>query len=108
MIETYRHTEGCCDLTFSWDTAKYRQNRSKHGLSFKLASNVFHDPTVLTKLDLSKGKEDREQTLGIVGSIMLFVVHTIKVINNVQTIRIISARKATKGEATTYRKRTHG
>lgn len=74
--------------------------------SFRLASYVFHDSTHLTHFNRTVRGEDREQTLGKIGSTVLFVVHTARVISDVETIRIISARKASKEERAAYVSRT--
>lgn len=105
MIETYAHPD-CCELVFSWDGDKNRTNRGKHKLSFELASLVFHDPTILSDFNRTVAQEDRFQSLGLVGRTLLLVIHSEKVYENVQTIRIISARKATKQERAQYRGRT--
>ena len=105
MVERYAHPD-CCDLVFSWDEDKNRTNRSKHKLSFELASLVFHDLTILSDFNRTVAQEERFQSLGLVSSTLLFVIHSEKVYDNVQTIRIISARKATKKERAQYRGRT--
>lgn len=103
MILIYRHAENCCDLIFSWDTEKAAENRRKKGRpSFEVASYVFDDPTALTRFNRSKDNEDREETLGKESHTIYYVVHTIKVIENVETIRIISARKANAREKAAY------
>lgn len=103
MIITYTHADSCCENVFSWDTDKAASNKKRPARpSFELASLVFHDSTHLTHFNSNILGEDREQTLGKIGSTMLFVVHSIKVVQNVETIRIISARKATKGECAAY------
>lgn len=33
---------------FDWDPNKARTNLGKHGVSFRLAASVFHDPLALT------------------------------------------------------------
>jgi uncharacterized protein len=37
---------------FEWDEAKADANARKHGVTFELASTVFHDPRLLTVADL--------------------------------------------------------
>ncbi|MBX9685899.1 MAG: BrnT family toxin [Candidatus Obscuribacterales bacterium] len=107
MIITYRHLDSCCENIFSWDTAKDATNKRLSGRpSFELASFIFHDPTHLTDFNRTSRGEDREQTLGKIGSTVFFVVHSIRIIDNVETIRIISARKATKSEVRAYIQRT--
>jgi uncharacterized protein len=36
---------------FEWDEAKAEVNARKHGVTFELASSVFHDPHLLTVAD---------------------------------------------------------
>lgn len=93
---------------FEWDPNKAYSNRRKHGVSFEEATKVFNDPLALTIFDEddSNPEEDRWITLGEVqGRHYLVVVHTYR---NVQqdtvTIRIISARPATRNEIKQYQK----
>ena len=37
---------------FEWDEAKADANARKHGVTFEVASTVFHDPRLLTVADL--------------------------------------------------------
>ncbi len=37
---------------FEWDEVKADANARKHGVTFELASTVFHDPHLLTVADL--------------------------------------------------------
>jgi uncharacterized DUF497 family protein len=90
---------------FDWDPAKARTNLKKHGVSFRLATSVFHDPLALTLFDEEhSAHEERWVTLGHAeNGQYLVVVHTsqwhgardIKV-------RIISARKADRQEIRDY------
>lgn len=98
MIKIYRHPADCCKLVFSWDIEKEAKNRNRKGRrDFEFASYVFHDTTVLTDYNSSKDGEDREETLGKILHTIYFVVHTIKVLNNVETIRITAKRQRVKG-----------
>jgi uncharacterized protein len=92
-------------IKFEWDKAKESSNRSKHGLSFAEAQTVFVDETGLLLDDPDhSGDEDRYILLGMSAAARLLVVcHTYR--RNDQTIRIISARKATRSEQEEYRKR---
>jgi uncharacterized DUF497 family protein len=101
MIVLYTHQE-CCAQLFSWDSDKNRTNKTKHKVSFELASLFVHDPTALTDFDRTVRGEDRETTLALVGSVVLFIVHCEKKLNYEKTIRIISARKATAEERSAY------
>ncbi len=90
-------------MRFEWDENKNKTNRDKHGVSFKTAQLVFNDPYALSVQDRHECGEERWQTLGLVGGVvMLLVVHTYTERDNVEVIRIISARKATKREKQRY------
>ena len=76
-----------------------RCNVRKHGVSFHAACEVFFDPFVRI-VDASNPTESREAAIGYTeGERLLFVVH---VIRHEETIRIISAREATREERRQY------
>ncbi|MDW8215689.1 MAG: BrnT family toxin [Roseiflexaceae bacterium] len=85
---------------FEWDDTKAVQNIKKHGVSFEEASTVFEDPLFITFLDEEHSfDEDRYITIGVsIKNNLLLVAHT----DRGDTIRIISARKATKNERRFY------
>ncbi len=87
-------------LRFEWNEDKARQNIEKHGVSFEEAATVFGDPLSLTIDDpLHSREEDRFVTIGeMANRDLLVVVHT----ERGDSIRIISARKATPPERRTY------
>jgi len=87
-------------LTFEWNPQKAESNINKHGVSFEEASTVFQDPLSLTIDDpLHSIDEERMVQIGISHkNRLLVVVHT----EIGDTIRIISARKATKKERNNY------
>lgn len=91
---------------FEWDPAKARSNADKHGVTFERATGVFKDPMALTLYDEnnSSRNEDRWITLGQAnGQHYLVVVHTYRnQHDNAVTIRMISARPATKHEIDQY------
>lgn len=88
-------------MRFEWDEAKDRSNRLKHRVSFETAAKVFVDPFHLSRQDRFVGDEERWQTLGMVnGVLILLVVHQVD--EEGEVIRIISARKATRGERRQY------
>jgi uncharacterized DUF497 family protein len=91
-------------LEFDWDPAKAASNRVKHGVSFDEAMTVFADPLALSRLDVESAVEERWVTLGMSGpSRSLVVVHThIERTDDRITIRIISARRASRKEARQY------
>ena len=73
-------------------------------MSFEQASYVSSDPYALDKFDQHHSdSEERWIILGkSINETLLLVVHTYRVNNKVETVRIISARKATKNEQQTY------
>jgi uncharacterized DUF497 family protein len=91
-------------LWFTWDPVKAEANRRKHSVSFETAKLVFADPFALSDQDRIEGGEQRWQTIGLVGGVMvLLVAHTVTDHDNGdETIRIISARAATSTERRRY------
>lgn len=90
-------------IRIEWDPQKNRTNQVKHGVSFELAQHVFDDPNQLTVQDRNVDGEERWQTLGRVGDVLiLLVAHTIREDDGIEIIRIISARKAERHERTHY------
>jgi len=88
--------------TFEWDPAKDEANRKKHGIAFREAIPAFMDPLSLTipDPDHSTG-EERFLLLGQDHKGRLLVVsHT----DRGDRIRIISVRKADRGERRDYEK----
>lgn len=87
-------------LRFEWDENKARQNVEKHGISFEEAVTVFGDPLSLTIDDPLHSQEERRfVTLGESSDReLLVVVHA----DREDTIRVISARKATRRERRDY------
>ncbi len=87
-------------MNIEWDPRKAKSNVKKHGVSFEEAATALSDPLAATGADPDHSiTEDRFVTFGISGmSRLLVVCHTEKR----ETIRIISARKATKGERELY------
>lgn len=88
--------------SFEWDDNKSKSNLQKHGITFEEASSVFLDEDAILKPDPDHSvDEERFILLGLSVEVrLLVVVHCYRSANN--TIRIISARKATKTEAKTY------
>lgn len=92
---------------FSWDDAKSKSNRRKHGVSFESASLVFDDPLHITRQDRIVGREIRWQTVGMAnGIVLLLVAHTWQHEAGEECIRIISARRATREERRIYEQGT--
>lgn len=82
-----------------WDSAKARSNYARHGIRFSEVEQVFYDPSALTMEDTSSSREQRFVTLGRDGQVrILVVVYTYRG----ETIRVISARRASPGEVESY------
>lgn len=90
-------------MLFEWDEDKNRRNRSKHGLSFETACLVFDDPQQLNLQDRHVDGEERWQTIGRIGDVLVVLVaHTWCEPDGEPVVRIISARKATRLERVKY------
>lgn len=91
-------------MKFEWDENKNQTNIRKHGIDFNDAAYVFSDPFALNIADDEHSEtEERWLLLGKnLNESILLVVHTFRSSN---AIRIISARKATTNEKTTYLRR---
>jgi uncharacterized DUF497 family protein len=87
-------------MKFEWDPDKARTNIAKHGISFEEATEAFDDPNRLEFYRPQHG-EDRFVMIGASKSKLLFVVYA----ERGTTLRIISARKATKDEKKVYARR---
>ena len=86
-------------VTFVWDPAKAESNKQKHGVACEEAAEAFFDPFVRV-VDTDSEDESRD---GIIGMDtrwnLLFVVH---ILFEDDTIRMISARTATRHERRWY------
>jgi len=87
-------------MIFEWDPEKARSNIRKHKVSFEEAATALRDPMSATGLDPDHSvSEERFVTFGVSERGRLLVVaHADKD----DTIRIISAREASKGEKRIY------
>ena len=92
------------NLRWIWDDEKNRTNKRDHGLSFETAQCVFRDPLAASRRDPDPG-EERWQTIGVIGQVVVFVVHTWPEPDpdtGEEVGRMISARKATAHERRAY------
>ena len=90
-------------IVFEWDSKRAASNARKHGVSFETATLVFRDANFLAAIQFDAEGEQRWQTIGLVnGILMLVVIHTTFDTDQVDTIRIISARRATPQERARY------
>jgi len=87
-------------MQFEWDDAKARANVRKHEISFAEAMSCFYDPQQVAFYDPDHSKdEERELLVGHSNKgRLLIVIYTVRA----DTIRIISARRATRQEAKVY------
>lgn len=82
-----------------YDEAKNLTTTRKHGLSFETAAKAFNDPTAVIIYDEDHSTtEERYNLIGAVKGGILFIVYTMRG----ETIRMISARPATKREKERY------
>jgi uncharacterized DUF497 family protein len=91
-------------VNWIWTDEKNRTNQRDHHLSFETAQIVFNDEHAASRPD-PHPDGDRWQTVGMVGTVYLFVVHTWPESNpetDQEIGRIIGARKATTHERRAY------
>lgn len=86
-------------MQFEWDEAKNRSNIRKHGIDFNDAVEIFKYPVLTAAHRREDFGEDRWIALGWMKLIVALVVY---VERDGDTIRIISARKATRPEVRRY------
>jgi len=89
-------------MRLTWDEAKNRSNRRKHGISFDTAAQVFLDPLHISRQDRIVEGEVRWQTIGMVDGVLLILVAYTVIEEEDETIRIISARRVTRQERIEY------
>ncbi len=88
------------DIQFEWDAVKAESNLKKHKVSFHEGLTVFHDLSVATIPDHAHSEtEIRSIVIGISNEGRLLVV---SFVDRIDKIRLISCRKATKKEKSTY------
>jgi uncharacterized DUF497 family protein len=87
-------------MKIEWDPVKAAANLKKHGVTFEEAATALSDPMAVSGHDPDHSiYEERFITFGISERRRLVVVsHT----EEEETIRIINARKASKGERELY------
>ena len=87
-------------MNIQWDQRKAKSNFKKHGVAFEEAATALSDPMAASGADPDHSiTEDRYITFGVSEKGRLLVVsHT----EEGETIRIISARTASKGERELY------
>jgi uncharacterized DUF497 family protein len=89
-------------VKFEWDRNKAAMNRSKHGVTFEEAETVFDDILYLDYFDPDHSHDEyRYIIIGQSSNDRLLVVSYSE---NLERVRLISARKATKKERKNYEK----
>lgn len=87
-------------MRVTWNDRKAESSLRKHRVSFEEAVTALMDTAAVTFFDEGEYEEEREITIGhSVRQRLLVVVHTER---KGDTVRIISARKATRKERRTY------
>jgi uncharacterized DUF497 family protein len=92
------------EIHFEWDISKAKINENKHQVSFKEAVTVFSEELAIEFYDDNHSEwEDKFLLLGLSHKLNLLIIcHCHREPKG--TIRIISARRATKNEAKYYRR----
>ena len=90
-------------LRFEWDPDKAASNLHKHDVSFLEAATVFGDP--LGGIIDDPNHSTTEARLIIIGMSEKFRLLVVVFTEESGTIRIVSARQATKGERHQYEER---
>lgn len=92
-------------LNFEWHPGKAASNLRKHRVDFNVAATVFMDRLASTVRDDDHSEsEERWVTIGETPQGQLLVVcHTSSQVGDRTTIRIISARRATRNEQRQYK-----
>lgn len=86
-------------MMFEWDDHKNNINIQKHGIDFNDVIDIFNHPMLTMEDTRESYNEVRWVSIGWLRSVMAVVVYTEQV---GVTIRIISARKATRREVRLY------
>ncbi|MBX3268190.1 MAG: BrnT family toxin [Acidobacteria bacterium] len=88
-------------MEFAWDENKRKANLRNHGIDFVGIEELFEGETVTILDDRFDYGEQRFVTFGTIEGRVVAVAHT----ETDDTIRVISVRKATRNEETSYYKK---
>jgi len=91
---------GPMNVRFAWDPQKARDNLRKHGVGFEEALTVFRDP--LARIHADPGHSQSETREILVGHSDRMRLLLVSFAARGETVRIISARKATRSERNDY------
>lgn len=90
-------------MRFDWDSSKAAANLKQHRVSFEEAKTIFFDDFAVQFFDEAHSQdEERFIMLGMSSNTRLLVVCHCQRAGG-EVIRIVSARKATRGESAFYR-----
>jgi uncharacterized protein len=91
-------------LRFEWDENKNLANQKKHNVSFETACGVFADQMAISIFDPDHSDDEERYVLTgkSFNELILVVVHTYRDGDDIEIVRIISARKATQKEKQAY------
>ena len=84
-------------MEFEWDEKKSRANKSKHGIDFKTATELWKDQDRI-EIQTNFLSENRNAMIGKIGEKLWTAIFT----RRVEAIRIISVRRARKKETKLY------
>ena len=87
-------------MDLEWDPEKAERNLAKHGVSFQDASAAFADPLSITIPD--PDHSEAEARLLLIGHTESGQLVVASYVERGETLRIISARVATRHERRTY------
>ncbi len=84
-------------MEFEWNEKKSRANKSKHGIDFNTATELWNDQDRI-EIQTNFPAENRNALIGTIGDKLWTAIFT----RRVDAIRIISVRRARKKEAKLY------
>ena len=87
-------------MTFEWDEKKSRTNKSKHGIDFNTATELWNDQDRI-EIQTNFPSENRNAMIGKIGEKLWTAIFT----RRVDAIRIISVRRARKKETKLYERK---
>jgi uncharacterized protein len=89
-------------MRFDWNQKKEIDNRQKHGISFEDAQTSFLDPFAIRVADVEHSRQNEDRFVLIGMSMRRGVLFVVYCERDEDTIRIISARRATRRERSDY------
>ena len=87
-------------LVFEWSSGKARANLTKHGVSFLEGVSVFADPLARIFPDEAHSRDERREL--IIGHSSRHALLVVSFMERRGSVRIISARPATRRERRDY------